>query len=328
MPSMKETFLCTVSARYVTLKSCQNYTVSRYSQGTIYFMSVEVEHHAYLYSEKKEVERPVRMNLKAELRNLKNFLAAPPPTPAVGATKTSDQPPQPPGIVDSPSEQPRKESTADTPFRYNPLHDLESLHWLALYLLFGGRLVDAGDGAMKVTANHIQAQYQLSKALFCDLAFRMSVMRPGVLRSHLAGVHPRVAEIAILLDGARSHLTQAFVKSEENLEKPIPFSVAEYTYAGMLEKIGKINQLLATQDVLVAVDDASSQLLKAALAQNSALEMPQDGEDAQATKKRKTDDSDPFAISSSSSAQRPTYARPRRSGRAVSGSKDITTAPE
>lgn len=157
----------------------------------------------------------------------------------------------------------------------------------------------------------------------------MSVMRPGVLRSHLAGVHPRVAEIAILLDGARSHLTQAFVKSEENLEKPIPFSVAEYTYAGMLEKIGKINQLLAVQDVLVAVDDASSQLLRAALAQSSALEMPQDGEDAQATKKRKTEDSDPFAISPSSSAQQPTYARPRRSGRLVpSSSKNITTAPE
>lgn len=260
-------------------------------------MPVEVEHHRYLYGQKEEVAPVPHVNYKARIQALKKTRAARNSKATVSATKTLDQRPHPSNVV-GPVLQPRAEPPPDTPFRYNPLHDLESIFWLALYLLLTGTLVDVGEGGTEVTTEHRQAQHQLSNILFCDLAFRMTIMKPGVLQSHLANLHPRIAEIAKLLDGVRSHLTSAFVKSEENLKEPIPFTVAESTgaYGGILEKFEEIINLFAVQDISVAVYEESDQQLRGALSENS--EVPQDDEVGHLTKKRKleAEGSDPFAI--------------------------------
>lgn len=259
-------------------------------------MPVEVEHHRYLYGQREEVAPVPHVNYKARIQDLKKTRAARTSKATISATKTSDQRPHPSNVVGP--VQPRTEAPPDTPFRYNPLHDLESIFWLALYLLLTGRLIDVGEGGTEVTTEHRRAQHQLSNILFRDLAFRMTIMRPGVLQSHLTNLHPRIAEIAKLLDGVRSRLTSAFVKSEENLKEPIPFTVAESTgaYGGILEKFEEIINLFAVQDILVAVYEESDQQLRDVLAESS--EVPQDDKVGHLTKKRKleADGSDPFAI--------------------------------
>lgn len=278
-------------------------------------MSVEVEHHDYLYRAAGNIEPSSPMDPLSDSEDSEDSDPTQTFASAIGVTETSDQDPLDP-------EQERTESTAETPFRYNPLHDLESLYWLALFLLFAGRLVSAGDGAVEISAGHRQAQQQLSKVLFCDLAFRMNVMRQGVSRIHLMTLHPRIAEIMILLDGIRSNLTQAFVKSEENLEAPIPFSVAKYTYKGITTKLQEIDRLLAVQDVLVAADDATSERLRGVLAEGPESTGLDDGVDvARPTKKPRTED--PFVSSlSPSSSQLPVFTEPRQQG------KRLSTAPK
>lgn len=237
------------------------------------------------------------------------------------ATKTLAQQPQPPNIVAP--QQPRTDH--NTPFRYNPLHDLESLYWLALYLLFSGGLVQIGAGneGTEITPAHKEAQQELAGTLFCDLAFRMTVMRPGVLGSHLTNLHPHVAEIVTLLDDVRSELVEAFEESEESLEKPIPFSVAQNTYGGMTAAFQKIDEFLAAQDILVAVDEVSKLSVLSERAQDVTPEMPQDNAGVPPTKKPRAKN-----VVLPSSPRQPILGQLRRSKRLASSSKRVATAPK
>lgn len=280
-------------------------------------MSVEVEQHEYLYRKSNKTARSARIDPMAVVRDL-NKLHIGQASTSADATKTPVQQPQPPNIVAP--RQPRTDHT--TPFRYNPLHDLESLYWLALYLLFSGRLVRIDEGT-EITPAHREAQQELAGTLFCDLAFRMTVMRPGVLGSHLANLHPHVAEIVTLLDDVQSELVEAFEESEESLEKPVPFSVAQNTYGGMTAAFQKIDEFLAAQDILVAVDKVSKPSVLSERAQDATPGMPQDDAGVPPTKKPKAKN-----VVLPSSPRQPILGQLRRSKRLASSSQRVATAPK
>ena len=151
------------------------------------------------------------------------------------------------------------------PFNYNHLHDLESVHWLAHYMLFAGEVIDAGTEE-PVTDAHRAAHHKLAKSLFGDLAFRTNIVISGILDQELATlrVHPRVAEIATLIDGMRNCVTAAFRNAEAQL--PIPFPTGHETHTGMLGEINNIQEVLEGQDISIRFDDGSSKMLRDALA--------------------------------------------------------------
>lgn len=67
------------------------------------------------------------------------------------------------------------------PLKYNPLHDLESIFWLGLYVLFVGCLVREHHTAQHVLAAQTIAKDDFAVQLFRDPTFRLDIIRPNVL---------------------------------------------------------------------------------------------------------------------------------------------------
>ena len=136
------------------------------------------------------------------------------------------------------------------PFLYNPLHDMESLWWLALFLVLA-----ALPAALKITTAQKDAQNQLVADLFCNPKLRLQTfaMSPG-LGPHLVSLHPRVANIVWVLETMRLYLTSAFTELERGLKKPVPFSAAPKLYPMFKSEFHTITSTLRKGNVHVAVN--------------------------------------------------------------------------
>ena len=136
------------------------------------------------------------------------------------------------------------------PFRNNPLHDFESIYWLALYLLLYGD-IQLPDGAAEMTPAHIQACRALTKTVFTNGPYRPAFLRNGQFANRL---HPMVSDVVEKLDGLRQTVVKAFTKAEANLEQPIPFSVGEANCRAVASMLVKVIKHLRTQDIVVSRD--------------------------------------------------------------------------
>lgn len=259
----------------------------------MYFMSVEVHGHAYFYTARdqdEDVPDITSLDLVALFRA----------SHAAANPEASERLRR-----DMKAAETRAQSFV--PFRYNPLHDMESLWWVALFLLLAGTLVDAGPNSADTTNDQKVAQQRLSEQLFCDKAFRINAfITDETLQSHLFSLHPRIAEIGIQLEKMRSHLTQGFRQAEKNITKPIPFALPPSLYQKIQNLFRKIIDSLAADNVLVAVDEKSCRRLReeirkqkegdAAAAETAQTES--DTEDAPPAKRRKAVPPPPLSYSS------------------------------
>lgn len=123
----------------------------------MYFTSTEVDTHEYLYlnqtmfmpKEKTSGDLLARFRTEEAPEKPEEIPKAAPNSSAVttGSEKLCE-------VIDI-----LKSTKANlVPFRYNPLHDIESLWWLALFLLLAGTLVDAGSELPEILVSHRIAQ--------------------------------------------------------------------------------------------------------------------------------------------------------------------------
>ena len=155
------------------------------------------------------------------------------------------------------------------PFKHNPLHDLESLFWLGVYILFVGCLVKEGATSQTELANQTIAQNRLAARLFRDPAIRTSsVLKPNIFRkeSGKAGLNPRVQKVADQLHEILKAIVAAFVDAEKDLSVAISFDVAKRlkVYDTIRKCLATAGTLLNTCDITVAIDEVSVRRFKEA----------------------------------------------------------------
>ena len=112
------------------------------------------------------------------------------------------------------------------PFIYNALHDMESIWWLALFLVLAGLLIDTGLEGPIITEAQRDEQYRLAENLFCDPGFRLKTLLCSGLTTRLAFLHPRIKAICQVLETMHAQLCFAFREVEKGLERLVPFSAA------------------------------------------------------------------------------------------------------
>ena len=229
----------------------------------MYFISTEVEMQSYLHRLPK---KPAQVPIRSVVARRKEWKQSSNATGSSGSGSSKDSPAGQQNLSRTPPLDTAKRPVKRPPFNYNPLHDLESVHWLAHYMLFAGQIIDTGTEE-PVTDVHRAAHHALAKSLFGNLAFRTNIMRPGSMTEELEKfkVHPRVVEIAKLLDEARAYITNGFSEAEATLEGPIPFSAGSPVYDGMLNRLEAVVELLADQDVSISFDHSSRKVMRDAL---------------------------------------------------------------
>ncbi|EKM53940.1 uncharacterized protein PHACADRAFT_209774, partial [Phanerochaete carnosa HHB-10118-sp] len=206
--------------------------------GTLYFMSTEVYRHRYQH---------------------RSFVAGPGPGPAPPApidlntdfTALSDAeedieaPIQASDAVDS---------LSTVAFRYNPLHDLESLFWLCLFLLLGATFKNDKHHSPSQIAGFGAKQEALYHRVFNDFSERIEIMVEGTAFSGLySDLHPTVSAIMTHLESMRIVLVDAFVTM--NADRPVPFSVGPETAGKMGAYVKPIIKRLREHDLEILVEE-------------------------------------------------------------------------
>ena len=196
------------------------------------------------------------------------------------------------------------ENNPCVPFLYNPLHDMESLWWLANFLAFTGRLKVRGSKVPAITDAERKAQDRLAYNLFCSPKLRLSTffaLSEG-LTPYLVPLHYQVAEIGEELELMREHLLSAFRAAEKGLKKPVPFSAALQLYPQFASSFREIIGNLADDDIYVSAETRElkdalqkknrgtrSANVEAAQIVDETTPIVEDDRDAHRTKRMKTE---------------------------------------
>ncbi|EKM48777.1 uncharacterized protein PHACADRAFT_132197 [Phanerochaete carnosa HHB-10118-sp] len=187
--------------------------------GTAYFMAVEVEQHRYRFgkrngprankdhtsSDAQEESEDSDAETARELRLVREQQLVP----------DSEWPPD------------KKKYTLPVPdalpvlhvmpFRHNPLHDLESVLWLALYIVLCSTIEKwNADLPDEEWANYSLARSRLAAKLFNDSVFRSEVIGVGnAFCSSLAKLHPAIQAICDKLDEYIMELVGLYRSAEQ-----------------------------------------------------------------------------------------------------------------
>lgn len=157
------------------------------------------------------------------------------------------------------SQRPDRPTTAV--FRYNPLHDLESLFWLCFFLLLAATFKNNGKYTLAELSGFRAAQVKLYNQFFYSRTERSQFMfNHQAFATRIDGLHPTVVDVMLKLDEMRSWLIAAFEDAEGAMDadNPIPFSVGEKTGSvmggvvkeiqGLLMEVGDL-QLIVEEDL-------------------------------------------------------------------------------
>ncbi len=104
-------------------------------------------------------------------------------------------------------------SQSPTLFRYNPLHDLESLWWLVVWLLLVRRM-EKDDRAYELR----QQQVVFYDRLYRDVAFRVKAFKTShTFAQGQVTVHHKLASVATMLEMLRSQFVVNYAEAEIDL---------------------------------------------------------------------------------------------------------------
>lgn len=128
------------------------------------------------------------------------------------------------------------------PFRYNPLHDLESLWWIAVYFLVKkDALVDENYCA----PSHPEKTHKWSKTLFIDRKKRNHFLSSNYECAHLSNcVAPQLASALRHLDDMRQDLIQAYHIAEDLSRPEVTIDAAD---CGLYEGMGLIFEKISQE---------------------------------------------------------------------------------
>lgn len=138
------------------------------------------------------------------------------------------------------------------PFRYNPIHDFESLWWLAVYFLFNREIIQDTDTPPDSTETAgATAHREFDHEPFGDLGWRQRVICGlGVFQSHVETLHPTVRPLGYALDGCREMIVEAYHAAEKDLDS-VPSSVAENLCYWLMSQFFRMAHLLKGRNVMV-----------------------------------------------------------------------------
>ena len=198
-------------------------------------MSTEVESHRYLYWKNKMRIRssatPNWRDRTAKHLNKGKASAARPRTPPSEATAG-----------------PLKNIN----FRHNPIHDIESVFWLALYILLVCIIIRPEKVSEKDHNAYVKAQRKFSYELFCNPVFRREIMAgDGLLTQFPGALYPQVERAIMILDEVRMQIVQFYRKAEENLHQ----EPHEPDLENIEELFGVVSDLLGDISVMLAAKD-------------------------------------------------------------------------
>ncbi|THH06436.1 hypothetical protein EW146_g9612 [Bondarzewia mesenterica] len=106
------------------------------------------------------------------------------------------------------------------PYKYNPLHDLESIWWVAVYLVVNKEVINQDeDGSQREVAERAEHQREWANSLFDSLIGRVDLLRtPEQFTLQVPMLHPSVRWIGFdILDNARSLLVAQYTEVEKDL---------------------------------------------------------------------------------------------------------------
>ncbi|KAJ3558271.1 hypothetical protein NM688_g1022 [Phlebia brevispora] len=104
------------------------------------------------------------------------------------------------------------------PFRYNPLHDLESVWWIMVYFLLTKEVFVAGDLDSSSSVIASDTQGYNAECLFYDLASRRDTVRHlGDFARRVQDVSPVMSGIGTILENTRIQLVNMYRRVEKDL---------------------------------------------------------------------------------------------------------------
>ncbi len=242
-------------------------------------MAVEVSQNAYLFNNEREEpkERKEAGLSMADLAAMRRQFCD-------GASSDSEM-----------SEPPAGSSTiseAKQPFFYNPLHDLESIWWIAIYFVVNKETElapkEPGVGTVKHTPL-TEDQRVYTRSLFYDWATRFMAIRMvtgSPLDRHLSSLPSHLSMISTELIDLRKKLVNHYMKIEEP-GFVITKTVCQDLYGHFTKAFKKIARSLAKQDIWVAPikRNPNERLLR----KNNAGRSQESSEPSRAAKRRKAD---------------------------------------
>lgn len=170
---------------------------------------------------------------------------------------------------------------APVPWAYNPIHDLESIWWLAVFFTLNKDVVLLSDSGQKLEdghalyvrtrdgeklipaedaisgANRVAAQAAAMRTLFYHSTKRPSVLRGGLAMLQLR-LHPALREAGMLefLDSIREELVAAYETAEATLSETSPLiGPTPDLYDSIIDALGKAMGNLASLSALVSIED-------------------------------------------------------------------------
>ncbi|PSR88600.1 hypothetical protein PHLCEN_2v5127 [Hermanssonia centrifuga] len=203
--------------------------------GTDYFRAVEVDCSHYLFADVLRHRRAAKKS------------AGPPSPAALAAYLSGKLPPSAP-------RPPRRPLFPSKPFAYNPLHDLESLWWVAVYFVINKGIVHCDDEESEDFQSRSADQRTFARQLFYDQHTRHNVM---VINSYfstkLSCLDPSLLRIGEILEDTRSALVDAYcrVESMKELEK-IDITIVEDVHSIIQDNFREACDILESSDIQVA----------------------------------------------------------------------------
>lgn len=291
-------------------------------------MSIEVDSHRYCFELERDTYQPTNLITLFEDEDdedddkpgfeddddvLPSLNAAAVASPPVSTPPTAVHEEQPPQSTASDSEAdseavkscPQEETPVgppETEFMYNPIHDLESVWWVALYMVSCSQPADTHLSGMDPTTREqlLRNHAELAALAFeSDIGDRRDLLTSSkMFKGMVAKLLPAYAAIGAKLDTIRRAIVSTYLEAEEDVSK-IDFNAASNIYKPIREAFAEIAESLkGEKDIQIAWTDTSAidvyldrmKKLKAEPAEPAPAEEKdeEDEEDARPAKVRKT----------------------------------------
>lgn len=140
----------------------------------------------------------------------------------------------------------------NVPFRHNPLHDLESLLLLCIFLLLAAEFQKRRQDTARRVSEFKKAQDKLFAFIFLQAKSREALFDGNTsLRARFAMLHPTIAEIAGYLDPIADRLRSTYHAAEADMtpSTPIPFTVGGHVAAVFANQLLEVITVLENHDL-------------------------------------------------------------------------------
>ncbi|KAI0086023.1 hypothetical protein BDY19DRAFT_1050220 [Irpex rosettiformis] len=212
--------------------------------GTAFFMSIEAGYHAYKFrgmginESDSDSETENSADDDEDDLDLESFLRLGVQLVADEDIKKSDSGSW--GSVSNP-----KSAAIPPIFRYNPLHDIESVWWLLVYLLLYRTPVIVGD-----TSTRISKQIAFYRQFFTQEGTRRDAFtEDGVFTNHNGHLHPALHPVSDALDWMRKLLVKRYIKAEREDVSKIDHTVAADLIPKFLKRLRETHKKYIKKEV-------------------------------------------------------------------------------